>query len=160
MLYNDFIRIKNEGGGMILVIAANSTICRMYDYNKKSAEIKLIREILHPENRLQNRELNSDRPGHYHGNQTSRGSYEPTDTKEIKIDNFSREIAKELNDERHKNGYDKFIVIAPPHVSGLINQHAHKLVKERIDNRLQKDVLHFTDKDLLAYLREHTLYEG
>lgn len=139
---------------MILVLIANSNTCKMYHYIKHPVKLSLLKEINHPENKMHNRDLTSDRPGHYQGGISSRGAYEPhMDTKKTKIDDFTREIATELNSERNKNDYQKLILIAPSQVVGLIFQHLDKHVKDLITNDIQKDIVHLSDKELIEFLR-------
>lgn len=145
---------------MILVINANTNTCKFYDYNKHKAELKLVHEIQQPENKLKDFDLNSDRPGHYQKNGPgTRGAYSPPkNTKEIKIEDFLRNIAKKLEHQRTQNTYEKFIIIAPPAVNGLLHQHMDKLVKELVINNIKKDLIHLNDHDLLSYIREHAQY--
>ena len=94
---------------MIIVILTNATQCRIYDYKKNTAELMLLKELDHPEGRLKDSELVSDAPGKYHVDPSSaHGAYEPAmSAKEIENDQFSRLIAKDLNQERQKNGMTK-----------------------------------------------------
>jgi protein required for attachment to host cells len=142
---------------MILVVTANSNDCRIYHFDKPHANLTLLSEISHPENKLKNSDLTSDRSGHYQAGGTSgRGAYSPRmDAKEIEIDNFSREIANILNKERNGNEYKKLILIAPSHMSGLLNQHLNKHVKELIVNHIQKDLQHLKTHELLEFLKEN-----
>src|SRR5579871_5043532 len=99
------------------VINTDSNTCRIYDYSKKPGHLTLIKEIQHPENRLRDIDLTTDKPGHYRTDGSAHGSYsQPSDPKEVKIEDFSREIAKELDHGRNTNAYKKLIVIAPPHM--------------------------------------------
>lgn len=144
---------------MILVVASNSNTCRFYHYSKHPAQLTLIKEIYHPENKLKNGDLASDKSGHYKGDEGGRGSYSPhMDIKDVQIDNFSREVAKILDHERNENEYEKLIIIAPPHISGLLNGHLNKHVKELICNYIHKDLLHLSEQELLHFLQENTKF--
>ncbi len=144
---------------MKLVVNTNTNTCRIYHYVKHPAQLTLLKEIKHPENRLKSSDMTSDRPGHYQGGQSSRGAYSPhMEAKEIEIDNFSREIAKELNQERNKNEYDELIVIASPHMNGLLFQHINKHVRGLVINKIEKDLIQLADHDLLKFLQTHTQY--
>lgn len=145
---------------MIWVIATNSNTCRIYDYQKSPAQITLLKEISHPENKLKDVDLVSDKSGHYKTDKSTRGAYaQHTDPKENLIENFSREIAKELEHGRNKHSYEKLIVIAPPHMTGLLLQHINKHVKDAIVKNVEKDIHHLNnDKDLLEFLHDHAQY--
>ena len=144
---------------MILVINANTNDCKIYHYDKHPAQLKLLKEISHPANKLKNRDLTSDRPGHYQGGESARGSYSPhMEEKENEINNFSREIARELNQRRNENDYKTLIVIAPPHMYGLLVQHLNKHVKNMVTHDIQKDLIHYTERELLDFLKVNTKY--
>jgi protein required for attachment to host cells len=151
--------VMSGGHSMKLVINTNSNTCHIYHYDKHPAQLTLVKEINHPENKLKNSDMDSDRSGHYQGGQSSRGAYSPhTETKDIHIDNFAREIAKEMNQERIKKDYDELIIIAPPRMCGLLFQHIDKHVKDLIINKIEKDILYLSDNELLDFLRTHTQY--
>ena len=138
------------------VLISNSNACRIYHYIKKSNQLTLLKEIEHPENRLRDIELTSDKPGHYKGSGASHGAYsQQTDPKEIKIDDFARDLAKELDHGRNKNAYERLIVIAPPHMNGLLFQHVNQHVKELVSHRIEKDVFHLSERELLDFLHLH-----
>lgn len=144
---------------MQLVINANAASCRIYHYTKQPLKLTLLKEILHPENRLKDSDIYSDRNGHYQGGESSRGAYSPhMDAKAVLLDNFAREITHELNHERLKNGLDGIVIIAPPHMDGLLYQHLDKNTKGMVRHNIKKDLLHLQDKALLDFLQEHTRY--
>lgn len=145
---------------MIWVITTDSTICRIFAL-KDRKHLSLVREIVHPENKLRDIEITSDRPGHYKTSNSSHGAYsQATDPKEILLENFSREIANELEQARTKNSCEKMIVIAPPHMNGLLNQHINKHVAQMISHRINKDVMHLAEHELLQFIATHTQYPG
>src|SRR5690349_10221504 len=128
---------------MIWIVTANSNVCRIYQYDKNPGKLVLIKELNHPENRLKTGDfLTSDRPGHYQTDSGAHGSYSPrTDPKDVEIDNFSREIAQELNQGRMRQAFSELIVITPPHVNGLLAAHLDKNVKHMITREIHKDVM-------------------
>lgn len=160
-IYSDYDRMLIRGvTAMIWVVNANSNICRIYDYQKSPAKLTLIKEINHPENKLKKSEfLTADKPGHYQTSNAGHGTYsQQTDPKEHAIENFSREIAKELDHGRTSNIYNKLIIISPPHMEGLLKKHFDKHVKNLITHNIQKDLLHLPDHELLQYVQENTKY--
>lgn len=143
---------------MKLVVNANTNACKLYHYVKHPAQLTLLKEISHPETKLKTSQLISDRAGHYQAG-TAHGAFSPRhDAKEIEIDNFSREIAKELNKERVNKKYDELIVISPSHMYGLLLQHINKHVKDLIIKDIQKDLFHLADHELLSLLQADTQY--
>jgi len=144
---------------MILVVNTNSNDCKIYHYDKHPARLTLIREINHPDNKLRNIDLTADKEGHYKANQSARGAYSPhTNAKEVEINNFSREIADDLNQRRNANGFEKLILIASPHMYGLISHHLNKHVMNLITNHIQKDLMYMKEHELLDFLKKNTQF--
>lgn len=132
------------------VVNTNTNLCHIYHYDRGAAQLKLVKTIEHPENKLRDIELTSDKPGHYKDSGASHGTFsQPTDPKEIKIDQFSREIAKELEAGRTHHLYRDIILIAPPQMNGSIQHHLNKHVKEFITHIIEKDVLFLKEQELL-----------
>jgi len=145
---------------MICVINTNSNTCKIYHYKKSPAELTLLKELTHPESRLKSENLTADKPGKYRSDTAGSGGAftQRTDPKEIEIENFSREIAKEIDLGRVRNDFEKLILIAPPHMTGLLFQHLNKHAKDLIVNHIQKDLQHLKDHELLDFLKMHTKY--
>jgi protein required for attachment to host cells len=143
------------------VVITNSNTCRIYQYSKNPNQLTLVKEIKHPENKLRDIDLTSDKPGHYKSSNATHGAYsQPSDPKEIKIDAFSREIAKELEHARTTNAYKDLIIIASTHMNGLLLNHMNKNVKNLVSHNLEKDVFHLPQHELLEFLKIHTQYPG
>jgi protein required for attachment to host cells len=144
---------------MILVVNANTNDCKIYQYEKHPAQLVLIKEISHPECKLKSGDLTADREGHYKANQSARGAYSPSTTaKEVEIINFSKEIAQDLNQRRNQNELENLILIATPHMYGLLLQHLNKHVISLVINHIQKDLLHMKDHELLDFLNKNTKF--
>lgn len=141
---------------MLWIITANSNLCRIYHLEKHPEKITLLKEINHPENKLKKSEyLTSDRPGHYQTDATLHGSYAPhTDPKEVEADNFSREIANELNQGRNNHAYQNLIIVMPPHMNGLLAKHIDKHVKDLIKDEILKDVMSLPNHELLGFIHK------
>jgi protein required for attachment to host cells len=142
---------------MIWLINANTNQCRIYDYQKKPAQITLIKELSNPAARLKaSVDLTSDKPGHYQGMGSVRGAYSPhTDPKENEIDHFARDVARELDHGRNTNLYKEIILIAPPHMIGLLNLHTDKHVKELVIDSIHNDLIYMKDHELLDFIKNH-----
>ena len=144
---------------MTWVVSTNTNTCHIYLYQRKSKKLTLLKEISHPELRKKTGDfLTSDRTGHYQTGM-AHGAYSPhTDPKASAIDDFSRDIAKELNLGRKTSAYENLILITPDHMQGLLMQHLDKHVKEHIINTIPKDLMHLKEHELLEYLQTHTQF--
>lgn len=132
------------------VVVLNTNSCRIYKFIAINKQLELINEFNHPENKQRDIDLTSDKQGHYQSSNRAHGSYSPsTDPKENKIDQFANEIAKELDTGRTKQMYDKLIIIAAPHMNGLLHKHINKHVGHLVSKTIEKDLLHLSDKELM-----------
>lgn len=137
------------------IVTANTNNCRIYEFHDNT--LKLFKEINHPENKLKDSEIGSDKPGRYNSsNSIGGGTYAPhTEIEDIQDSDFSREIAIELNEARNKNIYKELIVIMPAQIEGLFSKHLNKNVKDLIKLTIQKNIMHLSEKELFNYLDEH-----
>lgn len=135
------------------VVLFNSNACRIFTFSEVKHELILLRELNHPENKEKNKDLVSDKPGHYDTRSHAGGSYsQHTDPKEVKIDQFVLEIDKYLDEERKNQKYDELVIIAPPKMMGHLSQHINKNVEKLITHRIQKDLVFFKEHELLDFL--------
>lgn len=138
------------------IIIANTNSCRIYDYQKSHNSLSLIKEINHPENKLKNQDLVSDGPGHYKSGTTGRGAFSPrTEPTDVNFDNFAREMAVGLDEERNKNDFKELVVIMPAQMEGLFLHHLNKHVNALITKRMQKNIMHLSEHELLSYFNEN-----
>jgi len=135
------------------IITANTNLCRIYQFDKHGAKVVLLKEINHPENRQKTGDsLTSDKPGRYQSDVSMGGAYSPhTDPKDVAIDQFSRQVAEELNKGRNLNAYKDLVIITPDHMNGLLLKHLDKHVVELISSQIHKDVMHLSQHELVEY---------
>lgn len=147
---------------MIWIVASDSNHCRIYSYQRNPLQLKLVKEIAHEEFRLKKSEfLTSDKSGNYQPKNAMGSAYSPrTDPKEIEFIKFSRDIAHKLDQGRNNQLYKNIILIAPPHMNGLILHQLDKNVEKLITHNLKKDYVHKTDQELLKYLQENIFNFG
>ena len=140
------------------VLTLNSNDCRIYKLSEKPYQLILLKEIQHPESKLRDIELTSDKPGRYEAADLAHGAFtQPSDPKEIQIEDFSRQVAKELNKDRNIEAYNKLIIIAPPRMNGLLFQHLNKHVKDLVIHNIKNDILNLTEPELAEFLHQHMM---
>lgn len=136
------------------VVAADASVCRIFDFYRQPEHFFLIKEISHPENKLKSKDLTAGRPGNRLSSKTGRSSaYEHTGgQKGVNIDNFSREIAKTLEEGRVSGAYHKLIIVLAPKMNGLVSQHMNKQIKNHVSYKIAKDLTHLEQYELFNYL--------
>jgi protein required for attachment to host cells len=135
------------------VLVSDASRARIFAAADQGKVWSLVRELEHPESRLTNQELVSDRPGsiqqsggpsgHRVANNPSKGNrsaMEPqTDPKTEEHILFARELADELEKGLHNNAYNHLILAAGPQFLGML--------RSSLDNQVSKHVTASVDKD-------------
>jgi len=143
---------------MILVVSADSFNCRFYEYRKHPGKLVFLKEFKHPQDNLKTSELTADKLGNYQGYHAGGSAYSPhMEMKEVHSRAFLRKLADELNKEKSLHDM-KLIVVASSQVSGILFKYLNKQVKTAIINHIQKDLLHLSEHELIAYLEEHAQF--
>lgn len=142
---------------MIWLVIADSSACKIYHYDKKNKNIMPIKEMYHRESKLKSSDLVSSAPGHYKTSGPTRGSYEPHEApKEVEIEKFAREIAKDIIADKNKNKFENLILFIPPHMSGLVHEHLdnHNHIKDIILHDSKKDFTHVPIHEMYSLVEE------
>jgi len=144
---------------MTWVVVSNTNECWVYKYSRSPEDFRLVHHLARPENKLKDKDLASDKPGHYKTATATRGDYEQeTSPREALRNDFAREIAELLDKARVEHHYDELIFIVVPKMYGAILDHTNKFVDTLIRNRLEKDLTHLKKEALLEYLKKHMHY--
>lgn len=143
---------------MVWVVVANTNKCRIFNYRRDKHLLSLIKELEHPESKLRNQDLVTDKSGHYKSREYQRGAFQPdTNPKEHEIERFANMIAKELEQNKAKHQFESLLLISPPHMDGLIAGSLDKKLERLIIGNVSKDYVSFTENELLKYLTENWL---
>jgi protein required for attachment to host cells len=135
------------------ILVANASTARIYSNNGPKKGLKLVKELNHPESRQKSSDLVSDRPGYMQGFGNGHGSRQPATTpKEIEVDKFALEIAKELDHGRTTNDFERLIVVASNPFIGTLNGHLSNHVRGMVSDSMEKDYTKSTQKELAGYL--------
>lgn len=100
-------------------------------------------------------ELGDDQPGrNFQSSGNTRGAYETTDLHQQAEDEFALEMA-ELLIFHMKDDDRKAILIAPPHVLGLMRKHLPEDIRQRLIAVIDKDYAGRTALDVAELLDNH-----
>ena len=122
------------------ILVANASLARLYENLGPNKGLKLIKEMIHPESRLKNSELVTDRPGAMASAGNGQGAKQPhTQPKAHEAKVFAQELAQELYQGRTRNAFGRAIVVAPPAFMGLLNTVLDHPTAQLITDRFEKD---------------------
>jgi protein required for attachment to host cells len=143
------------------ILVANGSEARIFSTDKifDGQNWQLIKEFDHPESRERDLDLVTDKPGRYQFQSKSgtsgHGAYsEHTEPREVEVERFARQLAEELNGGRVHNLYHQLILIAPPHLHGLLNKYCESNVLNLITHHVEKDYTKLKQRELAMYLKE------
>lgn len=135
------------------ILVANACQARIYSRNGIRQELALVKEMMHPESRMKNSELVSDRAGYMPGVGNGHGSKQPpSDPKQNEALHFAQELAQTLNQGRCSQQFERIILVAPPAFMGLLGEKIDVQTAKLVTEKLGKDYTQSTEKELVGYL--------
>ncbi len=122
------------------VLVANSSTARVF--KKENSTLVQIKVLDHPESRLHNRDLVSDKPGRdFESVGSARHALEPQHTPhEIEAITFAKEIVNFLQTAKNNNEFDALYLAANPSMLGLLRQNFNGDTAKLIETELDKDL--------------------
>ncbi|RIL05324.1 MAG: hypothetical protein DCC75_11795 [Proteobacteria bacterium] len=131
----------------IWILVAERAGAKIYERSSKIAPLKLIKDIPHPDGRLKNIDLASDKHGQ--GSQTGRTDLTAFESHDSPKEHLTKQYAKSLIDElqhaQRTNQCDGFVLEAEPGLLGVLasslDDQGKKLLRARIDKDLTKLVV-------------------
>ena len=122
------------------ILVANASLARLYEHLGPNKGLKLVKEMIHPESRLKNADLVTDRPGSMAAGGNGQGAKQPhTVPKEHEAKVFAHELAQTLYNGRTRNAFGRAIVFAPPSFMGMLNAVIDHPTAQLITDRFEKD---------------------
>lgn len=133
------------------ILIANSSHARVLANDGPKNGLQLVSEWNHPQSREKRKDLTSDKPGRV--DTKGHGAFvQQTDPKKNEADHFALEVAKNLEQGRVNNDYDRLILIASNPFMGLLKNRLDSHVIEMVSETIEKDYTKSKDKEIAAHL--------
>ncbi|RRQ22894.1 host attachment protein [Thiohalobacter thiocyanaticus] len=132
------------------VIVAESSRAKIYEAETAAADLVEREDMVHPEGRLHERDLVSDRPGHDSGEAGS-GPHvldEHTPAHIEEMHRFAREIAGRLEQGLNDKAYDRLVLVAPPKFLGALRDALPQGVAGLVAETLHKDLVQHSTEEV------------
>jgi len=147
--------MQNKGLPQTWVIVADKCLAKIF----RIVKFPKIEEILifeHPESRLLNQDLTSERPGrNFQSVGGARSAYQPeTEPTQVEAIKFASIVAKSLTSAHQKGEFGRLYIFAEPNFLGLLRQHIDSETKKSIVSEIAKVL---TNSDIATI--EHHLSE-
>ncbi len=135
------------------ILVANASSANLYMNNGPKRGLEKLREYEHGASREKASDLVSDRPGHNRSAGNGHGSYvPPTDPKQNEAQQFALKLARELEQGRTGNEFQRLILIAPPQFMGLIKNNASQALMGMMSDHFEKDYTKLDERALAGHL--------
>jgi protein required for attachment to host cells len=135
------------------LIVANSSLARIFKIVKRD-ELEELKVFEHPESRLHNMDLVTDKPGRdFESSGTRRHALEPKVLpKRHEFAVFAKELADYLESAFNQKEFEILYVAANPSLLGLLRQSLHANVAKLIKGEIDKDMTHMKPQEIPAHL--------
>jgi protein required for attachment to host cells len=136
------------------VVVANASMARIFSLNKHK-DLKLVKELNHPDSRKKDTELVSDIPGQFRARGgVARGNFcARTEPKKVQVHHFAQEVAETLEHGRKTNLFDFLVLITLPGFQGTLKEHFNNHLLNKIKKVIPKDFHNATEKELMTVLQ-------
>lgn len=140
------------------ILVAHRGGARLFENLGPDTGLKLVEDIPHPEGRLQNQEINADKPGRSfdslgRGRHSMGKEIEPT---EHVSQQFAKMLSEKLDLGRTQNRFSKLMLVAEPHFLGQLRDALPPHTAALVSATLDKDLIGIEDRDLPGYLGKAT----
>lgn len=132
------------------ILVADSVRARIFSVDSATAPLIPIEQLVHPESRLHDRDMKSDRPGrafdsHGGGRHATGKAVSPKEQEAIR---FAGEIAAYLDRGRTKGEFRGLVVVADPRFLGILRVALSSEVKKLVTLEVDKELSKSKDADI------------
>lgn len=137
------------------ILTANRSSASLFESDWPGKSMRRLQDISHPQGQMQNREINTDKPGRSfdsvgQGRHSMSPKQEPT---EHIAQQFALNLAELLNKGRLTHAYDKLVIVAGPKFLGILRAALDKNTASLVVQTVNKELLDVKEGDLAEYLK-------
>jgi len=138
------------------ILVADRSQARLFQRNKPQDGIHLIQKLDHPEGRMKEREINSDRPGRaFHSADIQRSGYSPDLSATDQVGkSFAQSLAALLDQGRNQSRYERIVLVAAPRMLGWIRDSLSDLTQALVIESWDKDLSYLSEDQVIEYLEK------
>jgi protein required for attachment to host cells len=131
-------------------LVANTSVARIYKVGPQQSLIQ-VEVLTHPESRLHNQDLVTDKPGRdFESVGSARHSFEPrTWPKQNEFHIFAKLLSEHLEKALNNGSYEKLYLAASPALLGLLRQELKANTQKHISGELDKDMTQMKPEELI-----------
>ena len=140
------------------VLVAHDAGARVFENQGPGKGLTLLEEIDHPEGRMRDGELVSDRPGRSFrkdsGDPRRAAMSQSQGPHDRVVATFARDLVQKLQQGRMQSRYDRLVLVAPPKFLGLLRSSLDAPTGQLVVGSLHKDLARSNEAELVEHLGE------
>jgi protein required for attachment to host cells len=129
------------------IVAADASRAKVLQVTDREQLVE-VEDLVNPEGRMQNREIDSDARGRFPGGNTWQPEVEAV---EHQVGLFAKRVGERLESARQEGRYDQLVLVAPPKFLGALRKELHKEVEKLVAEELPKDLSWLNARELERY---------
>jgi protein required for attachment to host cells len=122
------------------VLVADNSRARIFSAEKAASALEEIKDLAHPEARLHEGDLVTDKSGRDQGPNGAHGVGEQQTHKLDSADKFAAEVCSELESARTSGSFKKLYIVAAPAFLGLLRKHQSGTLKQMVAGEIDKNI--------------------
>jgi protein required for attachment to host cells len=134
------------------IVAADASRARVLQVAgpKRLVEVD---NLLNPDGRLHNREINTDAAGRFAGPDRPGGHSSDDENRSVdqRDELFAKRLGDYLDKARTDHRYDELVLVAPPKFLGMMRKSLGKEVEKLVAHEVPKDLSWFNHRDVESY---------
>jgi protein required for attachment to host cells len=132
------------------IVAADASRARVLQVAGPQRLVE-VDNLLNPEGRLEDREINTDARGRFSGGHTGEDN---VGAAEHRTELFAKRLGDYLDKARTQQRYDELVLVAPPKFLGMIRKELGKEVEKLVADQVPKDLSWFNTRELESYFTQ------
>jgi protein required for attachment to host cells len=140
----------------VWIVVANRAVARLFQAKQPLGPLEEMDAFIHPEGRMHDQDLVSDRPGRgFDRFGPGRHAEDPdTTVTEQEATSFALQLARFLQKGRNDGRFDALVLIAAPAFLGIMRDRLDTPTRQRVMLEVDKNLVHLDAAALRGYLPE------
>ena len=137
------------------ILSANRSNASLFESNWPGKSMRRLQDIPNHKGRLQNKDINTDKPGRSFDSMGQGRHSMGSDQEPIShvAQQYASELAELLNKGRLTNAYEKLVLIAEPKFLGILRAALDKNTALLVVQSVNKELLDLKEEDVGKYLQ-------
>jgi protein required for attachment to host cells len=142
------------------IVAADSSRARILQVAGREQLVE-VENLMNPEGRLHNREINTDAKGRFAGPDRPGGHSSDDEERTVEHYNelFAKRVAGYLDKARNDQRYERLVLVAAPKILGQLRKELGKEVEKLVVDELDKDLAWLNAREIEQYFAKGSARE-